>query len=218
MTFSLLAFDPTTKALGGIAATGALCVGGWVLAGGAQAGIVASQGQAPSTLWRDQVLELMGAGVDAPKAVAKTVAPDEGREHRQLSALDTNGQFGVFTGIGNGDYKGHVRGKECIASGNILAENTVLDSMVRTYEDSSLTFADRLLDALKAGERVGGDKRGVQSAAILIISVEQPPLSLRIDHHESPIDELTLLLQKTRERDYRTWLKTIPTIGVPYRF
>lgn len=217
MTFSLLARDPDTGKLGGIAATGNLCVGGWVLAGNWRAGMVASQGQAPSTIWRETVLELMASDVGAEEAVARTVAPDQGREFRQLAALDRNGQTGVFTGSENGSFRGHVQGRYCIASGNILAGSVVLEEMVRAFESANLPFEERLLQALIAGERSGGDERGVLSAAMLVLSSDEPPLSLRVDHHETPVTALGALLLKTREPGYLAWLATVPTQEEPQK-
>ncbi|KKM04073.1 hypothetical protein LCGC14_1767880, partial [marine sediment metagenome] len=88
MTFSILARDEKTGMLGGAAATGSLCVGGWVLRGGADRGLSASQGTAPSTLWGEDVLTLMQGGVAAATAVARVTGHDTGAAHRQLAALD----------------------------------------------------------------------------------------------------------------------------------
>lgn len=215
MTFSLLARDPESGKLGGVAATGNLCVGGWVLRGSAQGGLSASQGQSPSTLWGENVITLMQQGADAGAAVVRTVGGDSGCEHRQLSALDINGNTATFTGANNNDYKGHATGKHCVASGNLLAGRQVLDAMIATYLGSSAHFEDRLLAALIAGEKAGGDERGVQSAAMLVVSPDRAPLSLRIDSHESPIAALGTLLQQTRAKDYQGWLSTVPTLQDP---
>ncbi len=218
MTFSLLARDPKTKKLGGVAATGNLCVGGWVLAGTAKVGVVASQGQAPSTLWREQVLARMASGTGATDAVAAVVTRDEGREHRQLAALDANGHTGAFTGVANGAFRGHLTGTDCVASGNILTGGAVLEAMVRAFESAGQPFEDRLLDALIAGQQAGGDERGVLSAAMLVVSGRLAPLSLRIDHHQNPVLALGGLLEKTREPGYQAWLQTVPTENEPQRF
>ncbi|WP_289033188.1 DUF1028 domain-containing protein [uncultured Roseibium sp.] len=218
MTFSLLARDPKTGALGGVAATGNLCVGGWVLAGVAGIGVAAAQGQAPSTLWRERVLERMKSSVGAADAVAFVVSNDAGREHRQLTAFDADGNAGAFTGDSNGDYKGHLIGRDCIASGNLLMGATVLDQMVQVFDRLDLSFEDRLLAALVAGQAAGGDERGVLSAALLVVSDNTAPLTLRIDHHEAPIDALRELLNKTREPTYQEWLNIVPTKAEPHKF
>lgn len=218
MTFSLLARDPDTGILGGIAATGNLCVGGWVLAGNSHAGMVASQGQAPSTIWREAAVAHMISGETASVAVNKAIAADEGREYRQLAALDRNGGFGIFTGTRNGNYKGHICGQDCIASGNILAGHSVLEEMVSTFENSGQPFEERLLEALVAGERSGGDERGIFSAALLSLCSDMPPLSLRVDYHDRPVAALADLLARTREPGYAAWLDTVPTEDEPQKF
>lgn len=215
MTFSLLARDGGTGKLGGVAATGNLCVGGWVLRGSATAGLSASQGQCPSTLWGENVIGLMEQGRDPEAAVTRTVSADAGREYRQLAALGIHGNSASFTGAGNGDYKGHVTGEQCIASGNLLAGGKVLEAMITAFSDKSGIFEDRLLAALLAGEKAGGDERGVQSATMLVMSPDMPPLSLRIDSHDTPISALGDLLQQTRTATYREWLETVPTLKNP---
>lgn len=218
MTFSLLARDPKTGKTGGVAATGNLCVGGWVLSGHSRAGMVASQGQAPSTLWRETVVSLMASGVSAVDAVNEATAADEGREHRQLAAMDKLGRTGAFTGAQNGNYKGHICGENCIASGNILAGRMVLDEMVKIFESSRLPFEERLVEALIAGEQSGGDERGIFSSALLSFCSDRPPLSLRVDYHDRPVKALADLLARTREPGYAAWLETVPTEDEPQKF
>ena len=101
MTFSILVRDPETGAMGGAAATGNLCVGGWVLRGDVRAGLSASQGKTPSTLWGEDVLDEMRKGLSAENAVANVVSADHGRETRQLLALDHGGRTAAFTGDEN---------------------------------------------------------------------------------------------------------------------
>src|SRR6056297_1563327 len=98
MTFSLLARDEKTGALVAAAATGSLCVGGWVIRGALGAGLVASQGTAPSTLWRDEVLARMAEGATAEAAIRSVTAVDPKRAHRQIAALALSGQGAGFTG------------------------------------------------------------------------------------------------------------------------
>ena len=98
MTFSILSFDTKTGVFAGAAATGSLCVGGWVLRGDIESGLVASQGTAPSSFWRDDVLRAMYDGQSAVKAVDRVTGADAGRGHRQLSALDRYGAAQAFTG------------------------------------------------------------------------------------------------------------------------
>lgn len=217
MTFSLLAYDADSQSWGGVAATGNLCVGGWVLRGRVGAGISASQGYAPSTMWGENVLTLMEQGLSATDTVARVVQADPGREWRQLSALDTAGRAGAFSGHCNLDFKGHFIRDGLVASGNILADQNVLEAMVEAMDHATTCFEERLLAALEAGRQAGGDERGVQSAAMLVIRKSSPPLDLRIDWHEQPISALGRLLAETRRADYRAWLDVVPTVADPER-
>ena len=134
MTFSILARDPDTGAIGGAAATGSLCVGGWVLRGDIEAGMSASQGAAPSTFWGEDVLKLMKDGTDAQAAVDRVASADAGRDYRQLAALDLNGRTGAFTGASNEGAKASAAFANGVAAGNMLAQEAVLDAMVARFE------------------------------------------------------------------------------------
>lgn len=217
MTFSLLAYDADSCSWGGVAATGNLCVGGWVLRGRAGAGISASQGHSPSTIWGEHVLKLMEQGVSATEAVTRVVQADRGRDWRQLSALDTTGRANAFSGNCNSDFKGHLIRDGLVASGNILAGQNVLEAMVAVMDSVTAPFEDRLLAALEAGRKAGGDERGIQSAAMLVVRNSAPPLDLRIDWHEQPISALEHLLAQTRRDDYQAWLDVVPTVADPER-
>lgn len=148
-----------------------------------------------------QGLELLRAGVPAPEVVARLVAPDEGREHRQVHVIDAQGRIGQFTGSRCVDWRGAVAGQGFSVAGNMLSNENVIRETARVYQESSLPFAERLIAALEAGEAAGGDKRGRQSAALLIYSKEQyPDLDLRVDDHADPLAELTRLYEKAHER------------------
>lgn len=211
MTFSILAHDPETGAIGGAAATGSLCVGGWVLRGDLNAGMSASQGAAPSTFWGEDVLTEMRAGADAAAAVARTISDDTGREYRQLTAIDLSGQTGAFTGASNEPEKGSLPFQGGIVSGNMLANSGVLEAMVEQYSSAGGGFADRLIATLKAAGQQGGDYRGVLSAALLVLCPDKPPLSLRIDHHTSdPIGALEDLHHLATSGGYSKWAAQVP--------
>lgn len=218
MTFSLLAYDARTEAWGGVAATGNLCVGGWVLRGRPHCGISASQGQSPSTLWGDDVLDLQRGGMSAPDAVAQVTAGDEGRDHRQISAIDTEGRAAAFSGPCNRAYCGHLVHDDLVVAGNILAGPAVLDAMIEAFRIDNGPFAERLIASLEAAQQVGGDARGTQSAALLCVSAHLPILSLRIDFSGQPIADLRSLYRKTLDPDYLSWLETVPTSSDPRRF
>ncbi|PQO22328.1 DUF1028 domain-containing protein [Rhodobacteraceae bacterium WD3A24] len=215
MTFSLLARDPGSGTLCGAAATGSLCVGGWVLRGDARAGLSASQGAAPSTMWGDDALALMRAGVAAGPAVEQLTAPDRGRNWRQLAALDRHGGAGHFTGTSNTAWRGARAEGAMVAAGNLLAGPQVLDALMAGFAEASGAPAERLLAALDAAAAAGGDSRGLQSAALLIVAEDAAPLTLRVDWAESPLDALRGLYARTREPEYRDWAATVPTLRHP---
>ena len=98
MTFSILAFDEKSGGFAAASATGNLCVGGWVLRGNIDSGLVASQGTSPSTFWRDEALRAMRMGADAASALAQVVEPDTGKGFRQLLTLDREGRTAGHTG------------------------------------------------------------------------------------------------------------------------
>lgn len=211
MTFSILAHDTDTGAFGGAAATGSLCVGGWVLRGDLCAGLSASQGKSPSTLWGDDVLQHMAKGMSAGQAVQQVTRTDSGREYRQLSALDLNGQSGAFTGSMNEEVRESLAFTHGIAAGNMLGGKNVIPAMVEAFDVRTSGFAQRLLASLSAARDAGGDYRGLLSAALLILHPDQPPLTLRIDFNEhDPIEALRLLYQKATTGDYARWVRQVP--------
>ncbi|MGH1458182.1 MAG: DUF1028 domain-containing protein [Paracoccaceae bacterium] len=217
MTFSILVRDPETGALGGAAATGSLCVGGWVLRGHINAGLSASQGAAPSTLWGEDVLTLMRAGTAAPQAVAQIVGNDAGRAHRQLSALDCEGQSGVFNGACNTPQIAARAFEGGIASGNMLANAGVIDAMIDGYLAAKGRFSDRLIAALEAGDAAGSDARGLYSSALLVLRRDAAPMSLRIDYSETPLGALRALHGRATSGDYADWASQVPCSDAPMR-
>jgi uncharacterized Ntn-hydrolase superfamily protein len=217
MTFSILAQDLGTGALGGAAATGSLCVGGWVLRGDSRAGLTASQGAAPSTMWGEDVLALMMSGTSASEAVTAVTGADGGRDWRQLSALDRTGRTACHTGIQNSDWKGGLTAPGLVVSGNLLAGPEVLEALRDGYLAANGTLPERLLAALQAAEAAGGDTRGLQSAALLVVSDDAPPLSLRIDWAQDPVTALHDLHARSQSGAYAAWLPRVPTRNDPER-
>lgn len=217
MTFSILAIDRDSGQIGGAAATGSLCVGGWVLRGDIRAGLSASQGWAPSTFWGEDVLMLMRSGAAADEAVAAVVKADSGRAWRQLSALDLAGGTGAFTGAENTPVRGSREAAGVVVAGNLLASETVLDAVLGGFTAAEGPLAERLIAALEAGAEAGSDSRGLLSAALLVLAPDAPPLTLRIDDHETPLAALRRLYTRTREPFYADWLKSVPTPEDPQR-
>jgi len=218
MTFSILARDPETGALGGAAATGSLCVGGWVLRGAVDAGMSASQGAAPSTPWGEDVLEAMRGGAGAELAVSDMTARDPGRDWRQLTALDRDGQGAGFTGASNTPEMGHRVIPGGIVAGNMLTGLDVLDAMAAGFAGAEGPFALRLIGALRGAAGAGGDSRGLLSAALLVLHPERAPLTLRIDHHANdPIGALADLHRHATTGAYADWAAQVPTRADPAR-
>lgn len=211
MTFSILARDPDTGALGGAAATGNLCVGGWVLRGRAGIGISASQGYYPSTLWGEDVLDALASGLDPVSAIERTVSPDAGRDHRQLLALNQTGQSCAFSGTDNVPEVAEYVSPGLCAGGNMLAGTAVIDACVDAVLATSDSFPRRLLSGLKAGAEYGGDARGLMSAAVLIVSEDGPPVDLRVDYNQDPLNAMEQLLKRTEDPGYVSWRRKLPT-------
>lgn len=217
MTFSILVRDRDSGAFGGAAATGSLCVGGWVLRGDSRAGLSASQGAAPSHLWGEDVLEGMRGGASAESAITRVTEADAGRDWRQLSALGCNGPGAAFTGAHNTGWKGDRADGDLVLAGNMLVGAKVLAALHDGFITSAGALPDRLLAALRAADQAGGDFRGLQSAALLVVSDDAAPLTLRVDWSERPIDALAALLAQTRQPGYAEWLPCVPTRRSPER-
>jgi len=163
-----------------------------------------------------QGLDLLRAGIAAPDAVKRLTAPDEGREHRQLHIIDSAGRIGQHTGAQCVDWAGAVAGDGFSVAGNMLAGAAVIFETAEAFKKSNKPFAERLIGALEAGEAAGGDKRGKQSAALLICSTEDyPELNLRVDDHADPLAELRRLYDKAHER-FVPYLKCSPSQARPW--
>ena len=200
MTWSIIALDAASGAVGVAIATRFFAAG--ALCPHAQSGVGALSTQAlVNPHYGSQGLELLRAGLSAPEVVKRLTAPDEGREQRQLHVIDARGRIGQHTGAQCIDWCGAVAGDGYSVAGNMLANERVIRETARAYEASRRPFAERLIAALEAGEAAGGDKRGKQSAALLIHSTEDyPELSLRVDDHAEPLAELRRLYDKAHER------------------
>jgi len=148
-----------------------------------------------------QGLELLRARVPAPEVVQRLVAPDEGREQRQVHVIDAAGRIGQHTGKQCVDWCGAVAGDGFSVAGNMLANGNVVRDTAGAFHRSKASFPERLIAALEAGEAAGGDKRGKQSAALLVYSSEEyADINIRVDDHAEPIAELRRLHDKAHER------------------
>lgn len=216
MTWSIIARDAATGAFGVAIATRFFAVG--ALCPHAESGIGALSTQAlVNPHYGTQGLKLLREGMPAEGVVRRLIAPDEGREQRQLHVVDAAGRIGQHTGKSCIDWCGATAGEGFSVAGNMLAGAGVIAETFRVYEEkSNFPFAERLIAALQAGEAAGGDKRGKQSAALLIHSTEQyPELSLRVDDHAEPLAELKRLYEKAHER-FIPFMRCFPSKARPW--
>jgi uncharacterized Ntn-hydrolase superfamily protein len=200
MTWSIIARDSASGAFGVAIATRFFAAG--ALCPHAESGVGALSTQAlVNPHYGRRGLDLLRAGMSAPEVVKRLIAPDEGREQRQLHVIDARGRIGQHTGGQCIEWCGALAGDYYSVAGNMLANERVIRETARAYEQTRKSFAERLIAALEAGEAAGGDKRGKQSAALLIHSTEEyPELSLRVDDHAEPLVELRRLYEKAHER------------------
>jgi uncharacterized Ntn-hydrolase superfamily protein len=214
MTWSIIARD-ASGAFGVAIATRFFAVG--ALCPHAQSGVGALSTQAlVNPHYGAQALELLGKGLTAPEVVKRLVAPDEGREHRQLHVIDAAGRIAQHTGAQCVDWAGAIASEGFSVAGNMLANEQVIQQTARAFQEAKKPFAERLICALQAGEAAGGDKRGKQSAALLICSTEDyPELNLRVDDHADPLAELERLYHKAHER-FVPYLKCSPSKARPW--
>lgn len=216
MTWSIIARDASTGAFGiAIAskffAVGALCPHG-------EGGVGALSTQAlPNPLWGHRGMRLLREGMPAADVAAHLTLPDHGADQRQLHVHDGRGGIAVHTGARCIDWAGHVVRPALSVAGNMLAGPQVVmataDAFGRATDQS---FARRLIAAMVAGEAAGGDKRGRQSAALVIWTTEEyPAVSLRVDDHADPLAELARLDAVGRERLYH-YVAFMPTRANPH--
>ena len=163
-------------------------------------------------LYGPRGLRLIREGVGAVELVRLLTGSDEGREHRQLHVLGADGRFAAHTGADCVPWCGHWVGEDLSVAGNMLAGPQVIAETVRYFrENEAMPLPRRLIGALKAGEKVGGDKRGKQSAALVIYGdQEYSELDLRVDDHVEPLLELARLEAASREAwtQFRQFLAT----------
>jgi len=201
MTWSIIAKDEVTGAIGIAVATRFFAVGALLPHIDPAAGAVATQALINPT-YGPRGLRLLREGVPADEVVRFLTASDAGESQRQLHVMDRAGRFAAHTGSGCVDWCGHAIHDGFSVAGNMLAGPKVIADTARAFRDAeALPFARRLIAALQAGEAAGGDKRGKQSAALLIHEGEEyPSLSLRVDDHADPLAELERLEAVSRER------------------
>jgi uncharacterized Ntn-hydrolase superfamily protein len=211
MTWSIIARDDSTGQIGIAVATRFFAVGARVPHIAAGIGGIATQALVNPYYGIDGV-KLLREGREPRDIIETLIAADSGHESRQLHIMDASGRVAAFTGRDCVDWCGHIEGKGFSIAGNMLAGTRVLDDTGKTYiAGEELPFARRLIAAMRAGEAAGGDKRGKQSAALLIYGEEEwSDLNLRVDDHTDPLGELERLEAVSRERwvHFRKYLPT----------
>src|SRR6266704_2390495 len=201
MTFSIVARDPETGELGIAVQSKFLAVGAVVPWAKAGVGAIATQAWA-NTSYGPRGLELLAYGLPASEVLAQLVEEDAGRADRQVGIVGVQGEASTYTGTQCFPWAGGHVGEHYTCQGNILVgEDTVL-AMARTFEQTTGLLCDRLVAALAAGQAAGGDSRGQQSAALLVVregggysGFNDRFIDLRIDDAPRPIEELQRLLK-----------------------
>lgn len=194
-TFSIVAHDPATGSWGVAVQSKFIAVGAVVPWAEVGVGAIATQAAA-NVAYGLEGLNLLRAGGSAADVVRRLTETDPGRDERQLGVVDSRGGAAAFTGKKCMDWAGHEVGDGFTCQGNILFGPAVVRGMARAYETTPGDIADRLLAALAAGQREGGDRRGMQAAALYIVrkgagyGEGDRWVDLRVDDHATPIEEL----------------------------
>lgn len=200
MTFSIVAYDPVTGELGVAVESKFLAVGSAVPFAQAGVGAIATQAWA-NTSYGPRGLSLLKRRLTPGQAAKQLISRDKDADQRQFGIVDVKGRAYSYTGAKCFEWAGGITGKNFAAQGNILASAQVVEELARTFQETKGSLAERLAAALQAGQRAGGDRRGQESAAMLVVRARggyggfnDRYLDLRVDDHPHPIDELERLL------------------------
>ena len=209
-TYSIAARDPLSGDLGVAVASKFLAVGAYVPSAAAGVGAIASQA-AGNTTYGGRALALLRSGASPEDCAAEFERTDPDFQSRQFGIVAADGTSLTFTGSECNPWAGGLAGENFAAQGNILTGSDVVTAMVDTFHGEGLPFPERLLACLHAAQAAGGDSRGQQSAALLVVGEGKGYLSLtdrwidlRCDDHERPLDELSRLLVLHRDFFERT--------------
>ena len=200
-TFSIVAYDAQAREWGVATQSKFLAVGSVVPWAQAGAGAVATQSYA-NTSFGPKGLGMMAAGLSAQETLDRLLAEDDGRQHRQVGILDAQGNAATFTGEACYAWAGGLTGRHFAVQGNILVSDATVSAMAAAYEKSRGELVDRLIASLAAGQKAGGDSRGQQSTAVLVVrdkggyaGFNDRYLDLRVDDHPAPIDRLQEIVE-----------------------
>ena len=199
-TFSIVGYDPKAQEWGIAVQSKFLAVGAVVPWAQAGVGAVATQSYA-NTSFGPGGLALMAQGLNAQEALYQLVASDEGRARRQVGLVDAQGGAATFTGEECHAWAGGLIGTHYAAQGNILVSGATVEALAKTFEEVQGELADLLVAALAAGQAAGGDRRGKQSAAVLVVrpgggygGYNDRYMDLRVDDDPAPIERLKALV------------------------
>jgi uncharacterized Ntn-hydrolase superfamily protein len=201
-TFSIVAYEPQTGAMGCAVESRYFAVGAVVCWGEAGVGVVATQANV-NVGYGPKGVALLREGLPAQQVVDRLLAEDTfpGKDGRQLAVVDAKGGIAVHTGSAANEWAGHKKGATYSTQGNILTGVEVVDGMASAFEGAKGSLAEKLVTALEAGQAAGGDRRGQQSAAILVVQKgagrninNDVAVRLHVDDHKTPIAELRRLL------------------------
>ncbi len=205
-TFSIVGYDPATGELGVAVQSKFFAVGAVVPYARADVGAIASQAYG-NTTFGPKGLDLLEEGLAVEEVMKALVADDEDREQRQVGIVDANGNAHGYTGSECMDWAGHHVGENYTAQGNILVSEETVLAMARAFEETDGVLGERLMSAIEAGQAAGGDSRGMQSAAILIVKAgggyggyNDIYCDLRVDDAEDPIAELRRIFMIWKEQ------------------
>jgi len=198
-TFSIVAYDTLMEEWGVAVQSKFFAVGAVVPQAKAGVGAIATQAWG-NTTFKDKAMQLFSQGYNAKEVIEMLIKDDPDFEYRQIGVVDKNGNPYSFTGKNCSPYAGHIVGKNYAVLGNILFSEDVLKNMALAFENTKGPLGIKLIEALKAGQIAGGDKRGMQSAALLVVSknggysgFDDRIIDLRVDDDEKPIEELERL-------------------------
>lgn len=212
-TFSIVAHDPETGEMGVAVHSRVFSVGNGVMWGDADLGVIATQAFVDVS-YGPKGLELLREGL-SPEEVVERLREDDSNpypddwpvEGRQFSVMDASGEVAAWTGPEASDWAGHRTEENVSVQGNILAGPEVVDEMLRAFRETDGHLSFRLQAALEAGQEAGGDTRGKQSAAMLIVKEDggvwlnnDVVLRLQVDDHDQPITELRRLVEQAAEQ------------------
>lgn len=212
-TFSILGFDPATGEIGAAVQSRVFSVGNGVLWADASVGVAATQAIV-DVGYGPKALELLKKGM-APAAIIKEIwdndpdplPADWTKQGRQFAVMNLKGEYAAYTGPKATEWAGNKGGKYCTAQGNILAGPAVVSNMVEAFENTTGHLSQRLVAALEGGQAGGGDKRGQQSAALVIVKKDcgvwlhnDTILRLQVDDSDQPIKELKRVVEKWNQR------------------